>query len=196
MREAFNREGAESSHDAESKTPEYFYDDGLDKCIDLIRERLAERPYVVVSFEGSGTQIGKSQLARDLMNRLMGEGVAVFVDHDVRGFTAKAKSDKASDEGKIVRGQPWPPEKAVFIFDQTVINHDSYDKEGRKKVRRRYEDEARQQLGEIGITTDGVDLWIGIDRPDRPFEYWKDGKMLADIIIHNEKARDRGNANE
>ena len=64
-----------------------------------------------------------------------------------------------------------------------------------KKMKESYDREVKNELGKKRYKVKGVDFWIGIYRPDKPFGTHMisgdEGVPIADIIIRNDSARDK-----
>jgi len=64
-----------------------------------------------------------------------------------------------------------------------------------EKEKERHNQEVSAALERAGYNVNGIDLWIGIYRPDRPFASkmasGDPARPIADIIIRNDLAKDK-----
>ena len=158
---------------------EYGFGDGLEKSIAEITKLLESQVIVVVGFNGSDANIGKSFFAQALAKKLHEQGVDVSIS---RGFNDL-------EHRKIFRHY----KKIVFIFEQ--LEWGSVNVRYYKKMKESYDREVKNELGKKRYKVKGVDFWIGIYRPDKPFGTHMisgdEDVPIADIIIRNDSARDK-----
>ena len=170
-------------------TPEYNFENGVKAIIFRIQRLLEGQQYVVVAFHSKGQHVGKTTLVRTLMEEL-----------DKMGIPASATVDEPDeiDErhfSSILQRQKMKKTKhAVFIFEQMemmpvdIKMYETLKAHDDRKVAK-----ALTKLGYQGIK--GVDLWVGLYRPDRPLtssgQSGYQVTLLADIMIRNERAVDK-----
>lgn len=71
------------------------------------------------------------------------------------------------------------------------ISASTFDAEEAGQVRARYDKELKAILGKLGVQVDGIDIWVGLYRPDKPFATREGKRPLADLIIRNEQATNK-----
>lgn len=151
-------------------TPEYSFEDGVETAVERIRELYeASDKDVVVEINGSGINVGKTELLRNLARKLGEANISLSVLNDpTREYYDYMKANNTDANGGA-------GEKRVYIVG-TSIGKMYHSTEEYKTLR----------MGELP-----VDLYIGIYRPDKPFG--KDSRLVpvADIMIRNEGAEDK-----
>lgn len=156
--------------------PEYPFEAGVSQILDKIMDILKKQPYAVVAFNASGANVGKTELARTLTRKLYQQGIYSKSFHDL--------SEVHVEDIK---------KKMVFILEQMQWDASECDLHG--SIRKHHDADVIGSLDKIGCKVKGIDLWIGIYRPDKPFVpiSQSEGKEapLADIIIRNEGATDQ-----
>lgn len=156
--------------------PEYSFDAGVTKILDRIMDILGKQPYAVVAFNASDKDVGKTKLAMTLIKKLFQRGVFCKNFHDPKEMQKEERR-----------------EKMVVIFDQ--LEWDSSERSSHKAIKESHDADVASSFDEIGYEIKGIDLWIGIYRPDKPFfssaQPGKEYAPIADIIIRNEEAKDK-----
>ena len=182
MKEGVNIGGEElpiNTENIEQKDdiPEFDFEHGLEESISRIINLLKEKPRVVVAFSATSTNVGKTYLAKALIQSLYDKGI-------------KSTTYNGVEE---VPNRPWETDNAVFIFQQAQWG--SISDEAVPQMRSRYDSEISKAMNSVGVEVDGVDLWVGLYRPDRPFvikmESRDSSSPIADILIRNELAQDK-----
>jgi hypothetical protein len=177
--------GVQRDAEAELNIPEYNFEDGAEYAISRINHLLEHQQFVVVAFSAPGAQVGKSRLMLELLTKLFAQGIAGAAAHDFEDIIT-INSDFSDHPLSMGVGG-----KMVFIFDQAHWN--AVDINDHEVLRRFYDKRAKTALKKIGYEVNGVDLWIGIFRPDKPFiTHTVSGvpaRPIADILINNEKAK-------
>ena len=152
-------------------TPEYSFEEGVQAAVDRIKGLYeASDKDVVVEINGSGVNVGKTELLKQLAQKLGDEGIFLSVLNDsTRAYYEEVKNQDTAANGGV-------PEKRVYIVTTTIG----------KMYHSTEEYRSLKLEGEVS-----VDLYIGIYRPDKPFG--KDGPLapVADIMIRNKGARDK-----
>jgi hypothetical protein len=170
-------EGEKNKFGSEKTTvPEYSFDAGVPKILDRITDILKKQPYAVVAFNASDKDVGKTKLAMTLIQELFQRGIFCKNFHDPK--------EMEKEENR---------EKMVVIFDQ--MEWDSSERSSHKMIKENHDADVASSFEKIGYEINGIDLWIGIYRPDKPFfsnsRSGKEYAPIADIIIRNEEARDK-----
>jgi len=160
-------------------TPEYSYEQGLSMCIDLIIERLNNQPYFVVAFCASGTDVGKTTLARDIRAKLHEQGIIAISAHML---------EELRDE---LRYEPELKPK-VFILDQ--MEWGAQNIKHIQAIKENHDQKVETMFKQIKYNDiKGINLWIGICTPDQPFGTemisGDPARPIADIIIKNTEAK-------
>ena len=150
---------------------EYLFEEGVQVAVDRIKELYeASDKDVIVEINGSGVNVGKTELLKQLAQKLGDEGIFLSVLNDpTQAYYEEAKKlETAANSGVS--------EKRVYIVATTIG----------KMYHSTEEYRSLKLEGEVS-----VDLYIGIYRPDKPFG--KDGPLapVADIMIRNKGARDK-----
>ena len=169
---------AVDSKEKEGKAvPEFNFEKGVLEVVRRITEILKTQPYCVVAFNGSGVNVGKTHLSKTLLENLRVQGIRAGVYYGVEN----------------VKSYPIVSEAKVFIFEQlgwgTTAPDGFYD-----QIRQQFNENVSVALRGKGVSVAGVDLWVGVCRPDKPLHkpgYLKPHTVLADVIINNEEAKDK-----
>src|SRR4030043_732106 len=130
--------------------PEFSFEMGVAQILDRIMDILKKQPYVVVAFSASGENVGKTKLAGTLINELFQRGVFCKSFHE--------PSDMQIGDSH---------EKMVIIFDQ--LEWDSLECSFHEAIKESHDADVASSFKKIGYEIKGIDLWIGIYRPDKPF---------------------------
>jgi len=167
--------------------PEYNFEDGANEAYSRIKELLSgDQNIIVVAFSGSSAHVGKTTLARELLAKIRADGSNAVTlkgaeENDLEGINFQQYLNQLDQK------------KLVLIFEQLVW--DSVPSDEIEKSRKLKDENLKSNLGTAGISIEGINLWIGIDSPNRPFSKMmtngKHAKPIADIIIHNEHAKDK-----
>jgi hypothetical protein len=156
--------------------PEYSFEAGIAKILDRIEDILRGQPQAVVAFCASGADVGKTQLAMALVTELFRRGIPGKIFHD----------PKEMEKEDI-------QERIVFIFDQ--MEWDSSEQSLHKAIKENHNADVSSVFEKLGREVKGIDLWVGIYRPDRPFhsetQSGKEYSPIADILIRNEEAKNK-----
>lgn len=156
--------------------PEYSFDAGVIQILDRVNDILKKQPFAVIAFSASGDNVGKTQLAKTLIEDLYQRGIF-------------CKSFHHPSEVQIEKGH----KQMVIIFDQ--MEWDSAKHSSHKRIKELHTADTVKSLKKMGYEITGIDLWVGIYRPDKPFYLASDPEEelvpIADIIIRNERARDK-----
>jgi hypothetical protein len=152
--------------------PEYSFEEGVAKVFERITEILNKQPYAVVACNASGVNVGKTEFSKKLMSKLLEE---------------KGISSRVFYGAKEVAELKKIPERTALIFEQMAWGETETDDFGDN--RKYYNGVVARALEKISCHIKGVDLWVGIYRPDVPFAPDKK-RVLADIVIRNEGASD------
>lgn len=158
--------------DAKPEAPEYGFEKGLEEITSRILELLRREKYVVVAFSCSSTNVGKSTLAKLVAQKLFKNGITAERYHGL---------EEIGEDNTAPRG-----DSRVFIFEQLewhTVNIKQYT--GLKIA---WDRAIKKTFDKVGIGVRGADLWVGIYRPDKPFELGSNSRPLADIIIRNDLA--------
>jgi hypothetical protein len=149
----------------ETKTPDYSFDEGVEKSVERIQQLIRDlKRDVFVFVNGSSIEVGKTTLIRTLATKLHALGIPCEFE----------VTFPKTPEGEI--------KKVVF---REQIN-------GHWKSGESYRDALRKANPNLGPEKYG-DLYIGIYRPDRKFKPDIRGldEPTADIMIRNTQALDR-----
>jgi len=152
--------------------PEYSFEEGVQAAVDRIKELYEPSDKdVVVEINGSGINVGKTELLKQLGQKLGEEDIFLSVLNDsTRAYYEEVKNQDTAANGGV-------PEKRVYIIATTIG----------KKYHSTKEYRSLKLEGELP-----VDLYIGIYRPDKPFGRDEHGLVpVADIMIRNEGASDK-----
>lgn len=156
--------------------PEYSFDTGVAKVLDRIMDILEKQLHAVVAFNASDKDVGKTKLARTLVNELFQRGIFGKIFHDPKEINREDVQ-----------------EKIVFILDQMECDAPEYS--SHKAIKESHDADVASAFERIGSGIKGIDLWIGIYRPDKPFfsnaHSGKEHAPIADIVIRNEGAKDK-----
>ena len=156
--------------------PEYSFDAGVTKILDRIMDILGKQPHAIVAFNASDKDVGKTKLAMTLVKELFQRGIFGKIFHDPREM-------KREDV----------QEQIVFIFDQ--MEWDTSKCSSHKMMKESHDADVARSFEKIGYKIKGIDLWIGIYRPDKPFfsnsHSGEKYAPIADIVIKNEGAKDK-----
>src|SRR4030042_5937676 len=156
--------------------PEYSCEVGVPKILGRITDILRKQPQAVVAFNASGANVGKTELARALIHELSRQGIYSRSFHDLSEVRA-ANIKK----------------KMVFILEQ--MDWDASECDSRGRIREHHDADVTSSLNKFGCGVEGIDLWIGIYKPDKPFvsvsQSGGKNAPLADIIVRNEGATDQ-----
>lgn len=149
--------------------PEYSFEEGVDVAAEKIKELYEKSDKdVIIEINGSSINVGKTELLRNLAQKLGETGIPLNVLNDpTREYYDYMKAANTDANGGV-------EEKGVYIVATSIGKMYHSTKEYRELNR-----------GELSI-----DLYIGIYRPDKPFG----GNRLvpvADIMIRNEGASDK-----
>lgn len=160
----------------ETVAPEYSFDAGVAKILDRIMNILERQPHAIVAFNASGKDVGKTKLATALVNELFRRGIFGKIFHD------PGEMEKEDIQ-----------EKMVFIFDQ--LEWDSQECGSHEMKKEIHDADVARAFEKIGLEVKGIDLWVGIYRPDKPFfsspHSGKERAPIADIVVRNEGAKDK-----
>jgi hypothetical protein len=169
--------------------PEYNFENGKNQILSNVIELLKKQDRVVVAFSDSAQNVGKSTLMNELLEDLHNHGIPAVGAHRPDEFSAstvelvKYRAPSQDTERTY-------EDKLVFIIDQMDMM--TYPQERYKEVEKRYDQEVKDSLQDIDDSVSGIDMWVGLYRPDKPFpqENSSDESVspLADIMICNEHA--------
>ena len=156
----------------------YNFEKGAEEAVSRITGILKRQPYAVVGFNATSVNVGKTKLSISIANKL-------FDQEGIHTRTYKTSED--IEYKSPVKGD------TVFIFEQLVwgaFTEDSYD-----VMKQLYNKQVSTALRRRGFDVKGVDLWIGIFRPDAEFiknsQSGAPMRPIADILIRNELAKDK-----
>ncbi len=173
----------EKTHD-KLKIPEYNFEDGLQRAIEIISSVLEQKKVVVVAINGSDINVGKTTLQTELGRFCLRKGFALLNGSD-------AGSLRMSEADFLYQLNTSLDNKGVIILGAN--SHGFSVPENKIQAAREFYDyQFKDKKG--SIPTEKIDLWIGIYRDDKPFS---SGSLveprfpLADILIKNEKAVDK-----
>ncbi len=165
------------------ETPEYRFDEGVKVITSKIIELLEDQSNTVVAVNGSAPNVGKTELMKRLVNDLENQGVTTVATHNIDDILEPEHHtpDKEKKEG------------LSFIFDQARIGATSVS--NLNEEREFYDQKVKDILQRAGYKEIGIDIWIGIYRPDLPFpEQTESGEPavpIADILIKNSQASNK-----
>lgn len=165
--------------------PEFAYEAGRDDVVERLDGLLEEQDVVVVAFASTGQNVGKSTLARELLDGYFKRGINAIMNHD---------ADELEERWESKRDMEKPPGyagKTLLIFDQQDMSRSVFEPEARAALRSREDATLKATLGRIGFQSEGVDLWVGVSRPDMPFPKREGRAPIVDMIIVNERAKDK-----
>lgn len=159
--------------------PEFGFNEGVEEIKTRVLELLQKQPNVVLGFSGSAAHVGKTALSKAVFSELNEQGIESIVYHGIEEV-----------ESRTLEG-----DQRVFIFEQ--IEWGSIDKKFHERLKEIHNNEIKEALEAVGRHVGGVDLWVGIYRPDIPFQTSSksdsSASPLADIIIRNDFAIDKPN---
>lgn len=147
---------------------EYNYEEGVEKVLQMIEGKLAAQNIITVAFNSTGVpNLGKTTLSARIQNELRKKGIP---SKDI--------------ETVFNNNRPLPPEcdgqnKFVIILSCTGGHSNPAFDITSIALKRQASEQGFDQIK-------GVDIWIKLDRPDKPAP--KD--RLGDIHIRNELAKD------
>ncbi|KND48140.1 MAG: hypothetical protein AB201_00905 [Parcubacteria bacterium C7867-006] len=182
MKENFDANNSETVYSKESvekkeRAPEFNFESGVEESINRIVSILEKQPKVVVAFSGSSSNVGKTTLSKHISQGLYDRGI-------------QSRSYMGVEE---VHDRGPEPGDSVFIFQQIhlgVVNSSIVD-----KIKDIYNEDVRDAFKEKGLDISGIDFWVGIYRPDKPFASDviadSNSEPIADIIIRNDMAEDK-----
>ncbi len=165
--------------------PEYDFEEGVEKIDAKIKQLLTKQDVVVVAFGTYGTNVGKTTLAKTLVEKLTKDKIPAVTSVD--------------DPDELVPGGGWktPLEhvqkffesnKAVIIFQQLEMGL-GYNPDFIPTAKQAQNDRTVDAFKKMGYTIKGIDLWVTIYRPDRPLA--EKIKSWGDIIVRNDEARNK-----
>ncbi|MDP3732300.1 MAG: hypothetical protein Q8R31_04645 [Candidatus Omnitrophota bacterium] len=162
------------------KIPEYTFREGVEHCVAKITGLIDQNPYVVVGFSVSGQHVGKTTIAREIQGLLNKQGAYCFIFHTPDEI-------QRLPEGVEIN-------KAVFILDELSAQSSSINFLDEEKAF--HDKEVINACKKIGCKVKGVDIWVGIYRPDTPFatrmESGDPARPIADFLIRNDAATNKG----
>ena len=169
----------------ENETKEYNFAEGLKELERRIAEKLAEKDFVVVAFNATGINVGKSFVSSQLARDLRASGVPSLVCGDlsvIDGWTEVFLHDLKNSDRK----------KGVIILEAQFGNLSTYQKDV-GKLRKVFDEEIKNKIGQE-LSVDKIDILVGLCRPDKPFNTedvkGRPALPFADFIINNELAID------
>jgi hypothetical protein len=158
-----------------SDRPEHNFDNGVVQILVRIDEILKKQPHAVVAFSGSGNHVGKTYLAKTLINALHQKGIYCRSFHGIENVRVEKNQDHM-----------------VIILDQ--MEWQSHELSSHNQIKNNHSAKIAESFEGSGYDVKGIDLWVGIYRPDKPFTSSPDSSEqlapVADIIIRNGKATD------
>ncbi len=182
MIEAFNNgdpkiDQKDESFEGNDRVHEFDFESGVSESVSRIIGILERQPKVVVAFSASSSNVGKTTLAKKIANGLYDRGIKS------RSYIGVEEVyDRGPEDGD-----------SVFIFQQMhlgTVNSMVVD-----RTKDIYNDKVSEALKSKGIDVSGIDFWIGIYSPDKPFAsdiiLNSNSKPLADILIRNDLAKDK-----
>ncbi len=168
----------------ETEAKEYNFAVGLKELESRIEEKLKEKDFIVVAFNATGINVGKTYVSGKLAQDLRVNGIQSLVCGDlslVRGWKDGFLSDiKYSDK-----------KKGVIILEAQFGDFVTY-KNNTAEVRKRLDNEVKKEIGQ-DLKVNKIDIVVGLCRPDKPFIVKRKEETLvplADMIINNELAID------
>lgn len=164
----------------EEAAREYGFEDGATEAVRRIKELLRTQDCVVVGFSCPSRNAGKTKLSRALVRELSSQNIRVVTYKGLEEIRERFDPEYLADV-------------SVITFEQ--LNWGSY-KAGDYEIAKKYYDKIVTKAStQINKHVKGVDIWVGIYRPDKPFELvLEDGtplRPLADLIIRNDQAEDK-----
>ena len=169
----------------ESETKEYNFAEGLKELEKRITEKLAEKDFIVVAFNATGINVGKSFISSKVARDLRAGGIPSLVCGDLSVIDDWEKvflHDLENSDQK----------KGVIILEAQFGDFSTYQND-RDKLRKIFDEEVKNKIGQE-LSVDKIDILVGLCRPDKPFhtENVKGRPVmpLADFIINNELAID------
>jgi hypothetical protein len=173
----------EKTHD-KLKIPEYNFEDGLQRAIEIISSVLEQKDVVVVAINGSDINVGKTTLQTELGRFCLRKGFALLNGSD-------ADSLGMCEDDFLYQLSTCSHNKGVIILGANAHGF-SVPESKIQTAREFYDYQFKEKKG--AIPTEKIDLWIGIYRDDKPFGSGSQVEPkfpLADILIKNEKAVDK-----
>lgn len=168
---------------------EYSFDEGAEEAVKRIMEFLEKQKFAMVAFHSSHINVGKTTLANRIMSELVDKGnIYATCFHGLDDIT---KNRLEELQEICVR---YMKEKVVILIDQLEIGS-SMNVKNYEKIVDFHNKNVAEIFADSGWDIRKVDLWIGLHRPDRPFNKetgrGDPAKPIADIIIRNEFAKDK-----
>lgn len=185
-------ENPENESEQFSDVPEYNFEDGKTEILSEVIKLLKKQDSIVVAFSDSGQNVGKSTLMNELLKDLHNRGIPAVGAHRPDEFSASTV-ELVKDRSPVQDSERAYEDKLVFIIDQMDMM--AYTQGRYEAVKKRYDKKVKDSLQDIDDEVSGIDIWVGLYRPDKPFPQKNSSgesvKPLADIMIRNEHAEDK-----
>lgn len=164
--------------------PELSAEAGVREVVDRTWHLLEKQPTVIIAFSSLGSNVGKSWLANSIRHELEAREIYCFIVHGYNDLN-RHRVDHSQNE---FRRQPFVAGKTVVIFDQFDVGP-PYPSEHHEKLKAGLNRLLSKNMNSIGYSVQGVDIWVGLYRPDRPLG--SNNRLMGDLIIRNDNAKDK-----
>ncbi|MEK9165729.1 MAG: hypothetical protein AAB525_02630 [Patescibacteria group bacterium] len=170
---------------SETEKKEYSFNEGLEEIKRQVTSLLKSKDYVVIAFNASGTDVGKTYLSGAMRSWCYEQEIPFCncpqdysLQDGIDAFLGEQLEFNRSGGVIILEGSA-----GVFFRESRdlIISF--------KQAR----NTSLAAIGEeIGLPLNSIDIWVAIYRPDKPFQLDKStDELLGDIIIRNEGAKDK-----
>lgn len=151
----------------------------LDVIVDDAIRRIDElRRTIVIAINGSSIDVGKSAVSGALNRKLTEKGIPVGIASDI-GTCRIAVEQLEFSRRMLSSSTP-----GILLLQAAAQGASASSFKKLDTLVALYNHSLQELCGVAGI-----DLWIGIQRPDRPFSY---KHPVADYLIQNTGATDKG----
>jgi len=183
MRETQSSLEPKEPNSGETEKREYRFNEGLEKIKRQVISLLKSKDYIVIAFNASGTDVGKTYLKGAIHSWCYEQKLPFYScksEYDLGGFDAfLSEQQEFGREGGIIilescAGCFSAPKDTIISFKQTRDTN------------------LTSATKETGLPLNSIDIWVAIYRPDKPFQLaGPTDELLGDIIIRNEGAKDK-----
>lgn len=185
---ALKKSEKSDSEEKRQEKYEYSFDEGAEEVVKRITKLLENQKIAAVAFSSTHRNVGKTVLANKIMSELVNkENIYAACFHGLNDIT---KNEIREIQEICAR---YAKEKIAIIIDQLELGG-AVSVKNHKKIVDFHNQIAAETFDGTGWDIKKIDLWVGIYRPDRPFNKEINGnpvKPIADIIIRNEFAKDK-----